>query len=469
MVKKRAKKEDLGTLNKEFEIFSRGIERLEEIRSELDSLDARGFEREVSAIRSGLKNVSAIPLLERQLKSLKNKISRKYLPHKHRASSKLKTKIMHLEEEVEDIPDLERKINALRRKLKEKKSISVKKQLSKKQLDFVKDIPSLEAEIKSLRETLKRHIARVVRPGLPVDDSVAALVESKFGDFLYGIEKELSERMKKREDSMDKRLKYDLELRASVFKNKYKSLVGEFSQVYENKVRTELRKDVAGRFNRELRKKIKALKTKVREDYIPGLKREAHAELNKRRNELKKKAADRLRSMKHSLIESYAKRKDKLVKDYAHKRESMISQYSRKIEMEVETSKHEKASLSKGYSERSRDLSRNYSEKNKVLAMQYAEKDRIIKQKEEHLQKLYEEHMRKLKEYKDELNKKLREEAHKKMIAEIHQEEERLRRDLRDRFNEKLRMEMQRRQQEFDKKKLELELAIRKQAKAMLR
>ena len=93
----------------------------------------------------------------------------------------------------------------------------------------------------------------------------------------------------------------------------------------------------------------------------------------------------------------------------------------------------------------------------------------MIRLRGEHLSSLHKEKIGQLKKYKEELSTKLREEAHKKMIADIHQEEERLRRDLRDRFNEKLRTEMQRRRQEFDKKKLELELAIRKQTKAMLR
>ena len=457
MVKKRAEKENLGALNKEFEIFSKGIERLEELRRELDSLNTRGFERDAAVIRSKLKDVSAIPLLEIQLKSLKNKINRKYIP-RHKKSSKLKTQIKHLEEEIEDIPKLERKINDLRQRLKEKKSIKVKKQLSKEELESVKDIPSLESEIRSLSDILRRHLTKARRPKLPVDESMAALVESKFGDLVYGIEKELSERIKKREESMDKRLKYDLEFRESAFKNKYKSLVDKSSQLYEDKIKTELKRDVARRFNKELMKKIRSLKTKVKEDYIPRLKKEAHSELNKKRKELKQKAADTLRSKKHAFAEHYNKQKAALIRDYHNKREVLVREYDRKLEISLEGYKHEKTRLSSAYAKR-----------NSSLRGQYAEKDRMIMLREEHLQKLHKEKMSQLKKYKDELSTKLREEAHKKMIAEIHQEEERLRRDLRDRFNEKLRLELQRRQQEFDKKKLELELAIRKQAKAMLR
>ena len=457
MVKKRAEKENLGTLNKEFEIFSKGIERLEELRSELDSLNTRGFERDAAVIRSKLKDVSAIPLLEIQLKSLKNKINRKYIPQ-HKKSSKLKTQIKHLEEEIEDIPKLERKINDLRRKLKEKKSIKVKKQLSKDELESVKDIPSLESEIKSLSEILKKHITKARKPKLPVEESIAALVESKFGDFVYGIEKELAERIKKREESMDKRLRYDLDLREAAFKNKYRSLVDKFSQVYDDKIKTELKKDVARRFNKELRKKIRSLKAKVKEDYIPRLKREAHSELNKRRKELKQKATDALRSKKHAFAEYYNKQKAALIRDYHNKREVLMREYDNKAEHSLESYRHEKTRLSSAY-----------TKKNSSLREQYAEKGRMIILRGEHLSKLHKEKMDQLKKYKDELNTKLREEAHKKMIAEIHQEEERLRIDLRDKFNEKLRLELQRRHQEFDKKKLELELAIRKQTKAMLR
>ena len=43
------------------EIFGKGIQRLEELREELNGVDTSGFKKEKSSIESNLKNVSAIP------------------------------------------------------------------------------------------------------------------------------------------------------------------------------------------------------------------------------------------------------------------------------------------------------------------------------------------------------------------------------------------------------------------------
>src|SRR3989338_1618672 len=62
-------------LRRDFEVFAKGVERLEELRAELNKLDAGGFEEEASAIRSKLKNVSYIPEIEEELAVLKSKIN----------------------------------------------------------------------------------------------------------------------------------------------------------------------------------------------------------------------------------------------------------------------------------------------------------------------------------------------------------------------------------------------------------
>ena len=68
---------DISQVQKDFELFGKGIERLEELKQELASLDTSGFELEVEKIRPLLKQVSAIPQIERALAALKEKIDRR--------------------------------------------------------------------------------------------------------------------------------------------------------------------------------------------------------------------------------------------------------------------------------------------------------------------------------------------------------------------------------------------------------
>src|SRR3989344_944366 len=68
-------------IKKDFYSFQKKINRLEEIKRELNSLQARGdtkgFEKEVHILRSRLKDVHALPELERNIKNLRLKIINK--------------------------------------------------------------------------------------------------------------------------------------------------------------------------------------------------------------------------------------------------------------------------------------------------------------------------------------------------------------------------------------------------------
>jgi len=73
------------SLRRDFEVFSKGVARLEELRTELDSLNLKGHEAEAAIIRAKLKNVSEIPNIEKDLKRLKLKLSGKYKPVKRKS------------------------------------------------------------------------------------------------------------------------------------------------------------------------------------------------------------------------------------------------------------------------------------------------------------------------------------------------------------------------------------------------
>ena len=68
---------DIAELKKDVEVFSKGVERLEQLKAEFEKIDTSGHEKEAEEIRSMLKNVSAIPELEVKIINLKNSVHKK--------------------------------------------------------------------------------------------------------------------------------------------------------------------------------------------------------------------------------------------------------------------------------------------------------------------------------------------------------------------------------------------------------
>jgi hypothetical protein len=94
-------KNSVSSIQHDFDIFSKGIERLEELRAEFNSLNAKGYESEAASIRSKLKNVSDIPIIESELSILKKKISGK---HKSKlVKTKKKSCPDHIEKKLKEL------------------------------------------------------------------------------------------------------------------------------------------------------------------------------------------------------------------------------------------------------------------------------------------------------------------------------------------------------------------------------
>ena len=102
----KSKKQKKGSVSKtDFETFKFGVERLKELEKELNSLDTRGFAGEEQDIKSRLKKVSEIPYIERQIKTLKLKIDKKYKPKNRKKSStkKVEKGLERIQEDLEKI------------------------------------------------------------------------------------------------------------------------------------------------------------------------------------------------------------------------------------------------------------------------------------------------------------------------------------------------------------------------------
>ena len=112
--KNLSKKADKNELRRDFEIFAKGVQRLEELRIELDRLNISGYEAEVNVIRSKMKNVSYIPQIEKEMEILKQKINGTYRGKEKKSSDEL----------ILEIPRIESRLNSLKKEIGEQKETS---------------------------------------------------------------------------------------------------------------------------------------------------------------------------------------------------------------------------------------------------------------------------------------------------------------------------------------------------------
>lgn len=146
---------------RDFEIYAKGVKRLEELGSELNSLDTSHFRKEVGAIRRKLKSVHLIPQIEHDLRELRAKISGIDLSYeKEKIDKKQSKRIVHLEKEAEvarKIPTLQHSMHLFKEKLENVKHLKQRKQLTKKEVKEVESIPKVKEKIS--------YIGRLVRAG----------------------------------------------------------------------------------------------------------------------------------------------------------------------------------------------------------------------------------------------------------------------------------------------------------------
>ena len=229
---------------KDFETFSFGVQRLKELKSELDSFDTMGFTREEQAIRIKLKKVSEIPNIEKAMKVLKSKINKKYKPRKRKSI---------LKKDIRDIKE---------------------------------DIPELKTEIKRLGNKLEESKRR---SSTRVDSGVGVLVDTDFNSFLTDIKSSLSGRIRNREKEIDEKLKNDLQKREEKFKRTYSELVREFNEKFDKKIKTSLNKKVSEDFNKQLKKKLDSEKVELGKRYKKELKEHSDKEFENQKKILKQK------------------------------------------------------------------------------------------------------------------------------------------------------------------------------------
>ncbi len=317
----------------DFEVFAKGVERLEELRSELNDLNAGGHEAEVLSIRSKLKNVSYIPEIEREMRVLKAKVKGNYKEKKETIShANIHGKIDQMKRGVpNDHASIHRKINQLKesvpdkrrinKKLKElEDEIDKKGRLSGKDVKLVKDIPKIKDSLSSFREFLEREKEEAERKKVMlgrIDPEVSFLVNDKFNLTLNEIKSRLSERLQSKELAVQRQLQDDLIDRKKSFEVQYSKLEKNFEKKYNDRVKFALEEEVRSRFDSMLNKRVEATRKRLELESIKRLrlKEKRLREIERKKlleakllinslNKLKKKvqidSADKLRKIKFS-------------------------------------------------------------------------------------------------------------------------------------------------------------------------
>lgn len=271
---------------RDFEVFAKGVERLEQIRDELRSFDTKKYGSEVSSIKSKLNNVSYIPEIEKELIDLKAKINGTYKKEPNTAHMIIHRKINELKEKIPvEHAQMNRKINELKESVPDKEKINnklreledelekkreVRKQLSKEEVKFVKNIPNIKSQLASFKDFLEKQHQEEQRKKemlTKIDPDVNLLVNNRFNLTLGEIKAELSEKLKNKELDIQKQLQKDLEERKKKFVKQYKELESEFGKKYKERIKLCLDKEVSDKFNNILDKRVDNIREKLKSEF----------------------------------------------------------------------------------------------------------------------------------------------------------------------------------------------------------
>jgi len=413
MVAKKQKgvRKSSAKIKEDLEVFEKGIVRLKELDGELKALDTRGFYAEEKKIRDKLKNVSDIPLIEKEIKSLRFKINNKHKPKVVRKSP-FKKIGRDLEDVREELPTIKKSIRRLSEKIDETKKIKGR-----------------------------------------VDSGVGVLVDSDFNDFLSDIKFKLSDRIKSREKEVDDVLRADLQKREEKFRDRYEGLVREFNEKkrklekkmdekYTMKVRTDLQREVSEKFNKKLKEKLDSEKVELGKKYREELKLHAMEHLNKSEQELREKFQSEL---------------DKKVADLEKREQKEKEELGIEEEKLRESAKESKEKFQSELDKKVADLEKREQKEKEELGIE-----------EEKLRESREKFVIQKKEEEKRIRERLSNEFHDKLQKELAVKEKSIRARLSNEFDLNLKRKIEEHESDLKKRKVALEVEIQRKMRRVL-
>jgi len=504
MVKKKIKKgsnrkkNDKQALQKDFYAFQEKVNRLEEFKHEISSLESKnltkGFEKEVGIIKSRLKDTSALPELESRIRRLRTEIRKK-------REVKRKSPIKVISKKVDILDDSIEKSN-----IKISRRVdNIDTRIEEKNIELKKEIKDLKSKIdEDLKDKRK------------VDNKVGFVVDENFNNFIYGLKLELSDRVKNREKELNNQLRNDLELRRRALdahyvdmekklskdyeikktklasdyglrenklvsdyglrteadKKKIQELNKEYSlkksqlqDLYEARVANDLKKEIQRRFSEELKKKFDAERTKIDYYYISKMKERYQSEFEKQKDALESK-------FKTRLVQEMNNQKKMGEKEVKSKLEGLEQGYQNKQDnLEIR-----KKQLEKKLKEKISHAGFNKSKEHKLLKNKLKELERAKRTHQREysskmalLKKQISENTRDVNKIKLSLKDQLSREAHDEIVIKVREYRKKINEEIKKDFTSKMEtFTIQQRklmEQEIDERTKQLEEELAKQRK----
>ncbi len=360
MVKKKSNKGE-EELKNQFYSFQKKINRLQELKRELSSLESRGltkgFEKEVSIIKSRLKDTSSLPELDRQVKRLRKKIMDKRDVKKKSPIKNIQGRVGKIEDTVLDTnkslrraigaikgeqdntnKSLRRVIGNIRGDIRENTNKSLRKAIGTIEGEIKETVydsnKSLKKELSNIEETIKK---RELKKKGKINDEVNFYIDDRFNAFLHDVKIDLSKKLEQEEDKLNDEIRVDLNTRKNDLEIKYKELQDKLKANYDKKVETELEKEIANKFNSQLRKRFEEEKARLDLEYVSKMKEKYHNELIKQKKILSDKLKKRL------IDEDNYERdiKDKLSKGAHRELLKEVSIYKNQLKKDIDFKKNE--------------------------------------------------------------------------------------------------------------------------------
>jgi len=294
-------------IKRDLDLFSKGVDRLKELERELRRLDTRGFAKEEQEIRSVLKNVSDIPLIEKKLKNLKQKINNKYKPKRKRVSS---SKIV--KKEVKEISDR---------------------------------IPRIDSGLKKLNKRVEEMFKKRGR----IDSDIDLLIDKDFAEFIDDIKSKVSENIRQKSRSEVSFLKKHLKNREKKLNEKYYSFVrglkqkkrklerevrARYSERLKGAVKSKASKGFKSIVNKKVREKLKSGREALAKKYKEIYKQQAQKDLAEYEKKLRWDFAKKLKELSEREQECVARELAKIranEKRFEAKKQGEINRLNSKI------------------------------------------------------------------------------------------------------------------------------------------
>ncbi len=427
----------------DFETFKFGVERLKELEKELKSLDTRGFSIDEQDIKERLKKVSEIPNIERKLKALKLKINKKYKPKKRKSPVKeIKKSLEDIQEELKGIKKSRKKspVKEIKENLEE---IHGELEGIKKSRKTVKpDLGGIKEELRKIRREHKEEI-KLNKPDLGEIQEQLKKIEKAHEKDSEAIKKSSAKQRIPIDDDVD----VLVDTKFSSFLNEIKKALSERVDKKEREIDKQSEIDLQEREFKyrkkhdELLSDFESEKGKLEKEQKKVLSELINKKLNLEKKDkelIKKLEAEYHRKFDDKIKESLAQ---EVSVKFREKLDAKFEQEKTRIDGEYksELKKHARAEL-ENQKQKLEEKARN--------------KEQSLKNQEEIEVK--------------QIREKLISESHRELEAELAKKERELKARLENDYELKIKQKIHEHEEEIKRRKLDLELEMQKKIKQVL-